>query len=90
MESNISGEGAKQKYVEISDASAGTYTVSITGFNVSNENEPFTILIGTVAGSSDDDNGSEPTSTSPDTPGFELLTMMVAIVIALILLKKKK
>lgn len=41
--------GTKPKYVEITDASAGTYVVSVTGIDVSTQNEPFVLVVGTGA-----------------------------------------
>jgi hypothetical protein len=89
----IQSSGTKPKYIVIDNASVGTYQINVIGDDVSTDNEPFTLAIGTggVSGDDDDDDDDDPTPTAPsDTPGFELLAMLIALAIALILLKKKK
>ena len=87
----IQASGTKPKYIEIAEGAAGSYKVSVTGDDVSTDNEPFTLAVGTGGTPSGDDDGS--TTTPPSgggTPGFELLTMLVALMVALILIRKKK
>lgn len=43
----VQSVGTKPKCVEITGASAGTYVVSVTGDDVSSENEPFVLMVGT-------------------------------------------
>lgn len=77
----LESAGTKRRCIEIAGAAPGTYTINATGVNVSSENEPFVLAVGTGAEAGKVEGA--PTAGSPWlTVGIGVLALVLVLIVA--------
>ncbi len=77
----LESAGTKRGCIEIADAAPGTYMINATGVNVSSENEPFVLAVGTGAEAGKVEGA--PTAGSPWlTVGIGVLALVLVLIVA--------